>query len=477
MIHSLVNQGLLGLIPLFVLVTVGCLNETDATFSSASSDTVSSVKVQTDPLGVGLLLGDEDIARDFENRSPAPTVRSVPHRLGTRFDSPSTRWRFAPDFIEIEIPDIPHKYAIWGATGRDDFGNLYFGVSARGEWEDSAALCLVRPKRIDSAALGDAVGNLQRLGLAHRSTMQMKIHSKPVQAQDGYIYFASMDEYGETEDGTRLPFYGSNLWRLRVDDRGEETKPQSWEHLLALPEGIIATGCTGRYVYALGYYEHSLYQFDTQSFGVKKVKVGSPGGHVSRNLIVDLNEHVYVPRVVQRNVGDYVVHLIEFDHEMREVGSHQLEDYGATSDFSSHGIVGFAFLKNGDCVFTTSTGALYRLKPSDNAPSSLERLGWFHPGGQSYASVLYAPDGESTVCGLARREQAFEWVVYDLDQWRGDVVPLSESAKQILGRESVLAYGTNTRDSDGDALIVGWYKGSESDRHLPYAARVRWPQP
>ena len=72
--------------------------------------------------------------------------------------------------------------------------------------------------------------------------MQMKIHSKPVQANDGFLYFASMDEYGEKEDGTRLPFYGSNLWRIRANVSKNIIAETEWEHLLALPEGIIATG-------------------------------------------------------------------------------------------------------------------------------------------------------------------------------------------------------------------------------------------
>ena len=464
---------------MLIFLGIGCSFETDGTFSSGSGEDGASVTETSDPTGVGLLLGDRVTAvessaqvtsesRDSDDL-PVSKERTVENRLGTVFSEPSLRWRLAPELIEIDLPEITNPYAIWGATGRDDFGNLYLGVSCRGNWEDSAALCRVEQGQSQASFLGDAVSNLRRLEIAHDSTMQMKIHSKPVQADDGYLYFASMDEYGETENGSRLPFYGSNLWRVRA---GNVRSTQQWEHLLAVPEGIVATGCTGRYVYALGYYQHELYQFDTQTRGVKKVQVGSAGGHISRNFLVDLKEHVYVPRVVLRGAGDYIVQLIEMDTDLREVASHALEDYGATSDFDSHGIVGFAFLKSGECIFTTAKGALYRLKPGDDAPSTLERLGWFHPDGESYPSVLCSPDGESLICGLVSHK---EWVVYDLEQWRGEVVPLSPTAKRLLERNATLAYGSNTRDDQGDAVLVGWYQKEGASEFLPYAARIHWP--
>ena len=483
----------LGLAGCCLIACFGCSLETDGTFSVSDSVESDAVTPKTESGAVNLLAGEQVGATDAgaapwvadelseESEQSQPKVelreRTTANRLGTVFSEPSLRWKLAPEFTEIELPELTNPYAIWGATGRDDSGNLYLGVSCAGEWKDSAALCRIAPGFDQAVSLGDSVSQMRRLGIANESTMQMKIHSKPVQADDGYIYFASMDEYGETEDGSRLPFYGSNLWRISAESlAARDASTTHWEHLLALPEGIVATGCTGRFVYALGYYQHSLYQFDTKTFGVRKIQVGSSGGHISRNFLVDLQEHVYVPRVVLRGAGDYVIQLIELDTELKEVASHPLADYGATSGFDSHGIVGFAFLRNGDCIFTTAKGALYHLKPSPDSPSTLERLGWFHPDGESYPAVLSSPDGKSIVCGLVSREGEYDWVVYDLEQWRGEVVDLSPSAQKLLQRPGTLAYGSNTRDDEGDAVVVGWYKGESVRGHLPYAARITWPQ-
>lgn len=472
---------------LLALILVGCAPNADGTFSSGHSNSTTTGATESDAVGIQLLTGEQAsvvgsatnplTTSGFSDRLELPSQRerTIENRLGTKFHDSSIRWQQSPKFTEISIPEISNRYAIWGATGRDDFGNLYLGVSCRGDWKDSASLCRISVGELNATEIGDAVTNLRRLEMASDATMQMKIHSKPVQADDGYLYFASMDEYGETEDGTRLPFYGSNLWRIPVGVAGADPSEGEWEHLLALPEGVVATACTGRYVYALGYYQHTLYQFDTENSGVRKIQVGSSGGHVSRNFLVDLQEHVYVPRVVLRGTGDYVVQLIEFDTDLREIASHPIDDYGATSGFDSHGIVGFAFLKTGDCIFTTAKGAMYHLKPAVDAASNLERLGWFHPSGESYPSVLCSPDGESIICGLTQLQGGFEWVVYNLDQWRGEVLPLSPSAKGLLQRKAVLAYGSNTRDQDGDAIVAGWYQDENSGKHLPYAARIQWP--
>ena len=474
---------------LFTLSAVGCSSKTDATFSALDLSGGSETNHPSDTQGVNLLRGSSKIQLDKTGVSsqnepvvdgvmrPTPRQRSIQDRLGTLFEAPSSHWKLAPEFIEIQLPELVNPYAIWGATGRDDLGNFFLGVSCAGDWKDSATLCVVQPGENQAVSLGDSVANLRRLDLATASTMQMKIHSKPVQANDGFLYFASMDEYGEKEDGTRLPFYGSNLWRIRANVSKNIIAETEWEHLLALPEGIIATGCTGRYVYALGYYQHALYQFDTQDFGVRKVEVGSVGGHISRNLLVDLNEHVYVPRVVKGGADRYIAQLVEFDTQMVQVAAHPLEHYGATPDFSSHGIVGFAFLQNGDCIFTTHQGALYHLRPRADSASSLDSLGWFHPEGVSYAPCLYTPDGQSLVCGLANREGVFQWVVYEFANGVGEVISLSESALAILQRQGTLAYGTHTRDHQGDGMIVGWYQEEKSDEHLPYAVRVHWPSP
>ena len=55
-----------------------------------------------------------------------------------------------------------------------------------------------------------------------------------------------MDEHGEDTDSGRLPTWGSHLWRLRLADH-------RWEHLLAVPEGLIAVASSGPRIVALGW--------------------------------------------------------------------------------------------------------------------------------------------------------------------------------------------------------------------------------
>ena len=140
---------------------------------------------------------------------------------------------------------------------------------------------------------GDIVARLQQAGQYRDGEGQMKVHSKFVQADDGWLYFASMDEQGEHENGSKLPTWGSHLWRLQPDgDR--------WEHLLAAPEGLIAVSGGARWIYTLGYFKHILYQYDTTNGKVNSIVVGSVDGHISRNFLSDQDGHVYVPRLHAR---------------------------------------------------------------------------------------------------------------------------------------------------------------------------------
>ena len=63
------------------------------------------------------------------------------------------------------------------------------------------------------------------------------------------------------------------------------------------PEALIAVAVGDRYAYALGYFGHVLFQFDTATRDVKRIPVGSVGGHVSRNFIADYRGHAFVPRL------------------------------------------------------------------------------------------------------------------------------------------------------------------------------------
>src|SRR4029077_14421392 len=130
---------------------------------------------------------------------------------------------------------------------------------------------------------------LSRAGLLRVGEHQAKIHSKIVQGPDGWLYFASMDEEGEKDDGSALPKWGGHLWRLRLSTN-------RWEHLLSTPEALLAVGGGDRFIYALGYFDHVLYEFDTRTGEIRHVRVGAVDGHISRNVLVDYRGHVFVPR-------------------------------------------------------------------------------------------------------------------------------------------------------------------------------------
>ncbi len=279
----------------------------------------------------------------------------------------------------------------------------------------------------------------------------MKIHSKIHPADDGYLYFASMDENGEKADGSAYPTWGGHLWRM---------KPfaSEWEHLLQTKEALIAVAGSGRFVYALGYFRHMLYQFDTQTRQVRKVEVGSVGGHISRNFLVDLKGHAYVPRI--REVSDsseakprLVAELVEWDQNLQELQAVPLPDYEPTPDFDSHGILGWTFLADGDLLFTTSTGGLWRIHPTESL-AEITALGNFHPLGRSYPSALYTFDGTEHACGIAQNpERVYQWIVYDLKRRSSVAIELDKAP--FAKHSHLLLYGSNTRDDEGHGYLVG----------------------
>ncbi|MEM8670819.1 MAG: hypothetical protein AAGG48_25045 [Planctomycetota bacterium] len=327
----------------------------------------------------------------------------------------------------------------------------------------SAALCRIAPGETEATSLGDTLSYLKYV-VDDPEVEQAKIHSKPVQSDDGYIYFTSMDERGEKPDGSTLPIWGSHLWRL--DPMAEEVY---WEHVRAFPDALIATNCTGKFVYALGYFGHVLYQYDTETGSIRSNTVGSVGGHISRNFLVDLNQNAYVPRITPTG-SSFKVELVQLDPELNELGVFPLTDYDVTADFRSHGIVSYAALKNGDLVFVTAKGALYRVVTASGQPSSLERLGWIHPEGESYSAFLVCPDGEQVLCSLSRAKQAkqFQWLTYDLQENSQTATDLDLPPDSPL--LDALAYGCNTIDDDGNAFIVGQHNWD------PFVLRVSWSQ-
>jgi len=383
-------------------------------------------------------------------------LRNIEQLSGSRFTEPPLNPYAKPGFELLPFEAFPAGEAIWGASGRDGDGNLWFGVTSEGG-RRSAHLYQLFPYTGQLVDRGDVVTQLQHSGEGSAKTTQIKIHSRVVQAADGYLYFASMDEQGEQADGSAPPRWGSHLWRIKAPD-------YRWEHLLAVPEGLVAVSGVGRWVYALGYWGHVLYQYDTDSGDVRSVRVGSVGGHISRNLLSDASGHVYVPRLRTVDTaaddhqwrpwrpGDELVStLVEYDQDLQVVNEAVLEHYASprANPADNHGIVGLSYLWDGDMVFTTHSGYLYRIQPRPRRAAGVTPLGWFHPDGSRYAPSLFSIDGRRYLAGVTKGK-SFEWVVHDLQRNESRAVAIPR-----LGLGNYLLYGSISRDDQGRFYLVG----------------------
>jgi hypothetical protein len=353
----------------------------------------------------------------------------------------------------LPLPDFPGQSAVWGATGRDARGHVWFGVSADGVPEPSAHLFEYDPRTDVLRDRGSVVAELRRLGLARAGEGQAKIHSRIVQGADGHLYFASMDEQGEQADGSRLPTWGSHLWRLRL--------PQCrWEHLLSAPEGLVAVAGAGQLIYALGYFNHVLYQYDCRRGTHRSVAVGALGGHISRNFFCDHRGHVYVPRLSQpEGTNQTRTTLVELDPSLREVFDTPLPYYTPTRDDSSHGIVAYQPLADRSVVFATDQGYLLQVVPEEDGPADVRWLGWCHPSGRVYVASLFTSDGRRHLMGLAARDtpqgRQLEWLVYDLAARTSAAVPVPTPAPGGQPLQGAQVYGSVTRDDEGNCYLGG----------------------
>ena len=357
--------------------------------------------------------------------------------------SVSPRDPFGPPGVrEIALPPLPDGVCIWGATGRDRDGHIWVGVSADTPG-GSATLLQFDPDTGAWHDRGTVVDQLKSAGLYRQGEGQVKIHSKIVPGEDGWLYFASTDEEGEME--ATLPRWGGHLWRIKPDT-------QRWQHVLAVPEGLLAVSGVGRYIYALGYWDHVLYQYDTVTGKHKRVVVGSTAGHVSRNFLADVRGHAYVPRLAARADGTIAATLVEYDSELRELAATPLENYlGTLSPQANHGIVGLVYLADDRLLFTTHRGQLYTIQPRVDTPALVTAIGWFHPDGEAYAPSLFALGRDALIAGVTERNGRYEWVVMELNTRISGAFPLD--TKDLRG---VLLYGSVNRDRAGRAYVGGW---------------------
>ncbi len=340
----------------------------------------------------------------------------------------------------LRLPEFPGRHAIWGATGQDRAGRIWFGVSAEGGTK-SGHLFRYDPATDRITPMGDVRSELSRLGPRPPDESQVKIHSRITGAGDGYLYFTSTDEDGEQEDGSAAPRWGSHLWRI-AETGG------NWQHLAEMPEGLTCAGAAAGSVWALGLWGHVLYRFDPAQRRIERRVIGAPGGHMSRNLIVDDRGHAYVPRVT-RGDGALTAELIEITPDLREIPLAPLPHYGATPG-EAHGIIGLTTLADRSIVFASSQGFLHRIHPG----KGVEELGFLHPDGPAYTPALFAT--ATGIEGLARRpDPGGDW---KRERWQW--VNLANGQRSLRPFETgivpvPLLYGSDIRDKAGRVYIGG----------------------
>jgi hypothetical protein len=375
-----------------------------------------------------------------------PPILTYPDRMGTRYTSSPANLTLPPRMKEIPLET--RLDAIWGSTGRDSAGHIWIGASDK-EDRGSAHLFEYTPDTGAMADRGDVVSELKNAGVYRPGEGQIKLHTKIVQAEDGYLYFASFDEEGEKPSAGLVSKWGGHFWRYKPGNA-------HWEHIRSVPQALVAVAGNGNWIYALGYWDHVLFQYDTRKQIWRQVTVGSVREHVSRNIVVDRRGHAYVPRAREWPLGEAGKHpgeefsaeLVEFDTDLKEVASTPLTHYAARHD--SQGLIGLSYLADGAIVVTTHTGYLYRITPADAGPAIVEALGWLHPNGTSYATSLFPMDGKRYLFGVTQVSGGFfDWVVYDL------LNKQSQAQRIDLKPAYRLLYGSSTRDNNGRFYVVG----------------------
>jgi hypothetical protein len=396
---------------------------------------------------------------------PAPLTYE--QQMGCRYGPVPADPTAAPTLTEVPIPKFPGSWAIWGATGRDRRGHIWFGVCSHKAKTPSARLFEYDPASRALTDRGDVVTALQKAGVYRPREQQMKIHTKILHAADGHLYFASMDEDGENSDGSKLPTWGGHLWRYRLDTK-------EWQHLLATKEALIAAGGDGARVFSLGYFNHALYRYDLATGKSTNVMVRAEGGHVSRNFLVDDRGHAYVPRLVKTRLG-HLVALVELDPDLKEVGATPLRYYTITHDDDSHGIVAFQPLADRSIAFATDQGYLYRVTPpKGGGKAKVEELGWFHPRGKTYVGSMFTYDGERHLVGAGQQGTGYQWVVFDLKTRLSRATPLVIPKVKGQAPRNLLLYGSVTRDDDGCFYLAGTHTGA--GRGEPILLQARPPR-
>lgn len=354
-----------------------------------------------------------------------------------------------PTVERLDVPWPKSTMAVWGSLGRDSLGRILVGASVDAGRDASASLLRYDPKLVDWTNLGKVVDHIKSpVGVS-----QNKIHTRIVAATNGALYFASMDESGEADDGSLLPTYGSRIWTVGADGR--------WTMIRHVPEGLIAAAAGGKFVYFLGYFGHVLYQLDTATNELRQTRIGATGGHTSRNLIVDWRGHAFVPRV---RSGRAV--LVELDIMLEEVTTTPLVDYEVSPTADSHGIVAVATLRDGTVAFLTDGGRLYSI---DNGTVTDRSL--LHPKGKAYLACLASDGTRIFALGRPAGQTGFDWIERDFTTHATTVKPIAVPVP--TGSRSVLVYGSMTRDDAGAWYVGGAFMAPGEKGFTPALWRIR----
>jgi hypothetical protein len=120
-----------------------------------------------------LLLQPETI----EQAQFTTTNRTLEQQAGTRYRPVGSQ--FTPVLTEIPVPGFHGANSIWGASGRDDEGHIWLGVS--GSEKAPAHLVEYDPELDRYIDHGDPVSALRAAGLYREGEEQIKIHSNIIQ--------------------------------------------------------------------------------------------------------------------------------------------------------------------------------------------------------------------------------------------------------------------------------------------------------
>lgn len=420
-------------------------------------------------VGTLFLFSCDSADKVIEENESHIVLRPFDLKVGTKFTPLPQNPFQAPELEEIPIvlpPNVDNADAIWGAIGRDDEGNIYFGVSTHGISKklgnDSRTAYLYQydPRTEKTILQSDVITELKRAGIYHEGVGQNKLHSKFYQANDGYIYFSSFDEAGEDEGIN--PTWGGHLWRK---------KPHAleWEHILSTEEALIAVNTNGRYVYTLGYWNHVLYQYDTQTSKIKRLVVGSVSTHISRNFIVDENGHVFVPFLKKNDYNEIEVSLNEYNPALKLVRSYPMPSYQAKKIKHHHGIIGYTSIENGDIYFTTADGGLYQLKLAPTSNQKLFYKGKMYEDTQAYIPSLFSYSGTDFILGASRiKNLGFNWIIHDITTSTTLITKINTIKWRIIN-----TFGTLTKNDKGDFYIVGNQKVTGIKGYQPLLLKMR----